>query len=279
MENLRPVVKPAASRLLTRISRYLTKEGIASYLVGGFVRDTLLGRDTDDIDIALDADALAAAPGVAAALGGKYVTLDAANGVGRVVLPGMEWHIDFTTLQGSIDQDLARRDFTIDAMAWELNKNLDIGNLIDPFHGRDDLQRHIIKAVSPAVFEADAVRLLRAVRLAAELDFAIDGATESLIRRHHGLIADVPGERVREELLRLLALPGAGTRLAYLDALGLLTALVPELGAVPRRRPARDACLGRFRAFASERRRRRVPFKGVDLATCRPGNSGLRPVV
>jgi poly(A) polymerase len=73
------------------------------------------------------------------------------------------------------------------------------------------------------------VRLLRAVRLAAELGFTIDSATESLIRRDSGRIADIPGERVRQELLRLLVLPGAGPRLAYLDELGLLTALIPEL--------------------------------------------------
>ena len=233
MEDLKPVVKPDTSRLLTKISRYLAKEGVTSYLVGGFVRDTLLRRDTDDIDIAIDADALAIAPGVAAAFGGKSISLDEENGVGRVVLPEMKWQIDFTTLQGDIKQDLSRRDFTIDAMARELNKNLitvfDIENLIDPFNGRDDLRRGIVRAVSDTIFEADAVRLIRAVRIAAELGFSIDSSTEALIRQHHRLIADVPGERVREELLRLLALAGAGQRLAYLDELGLLTALIPEL--------------------------------------------------
>jgi poly(A) polymerase len=227
------IVKPAASRLLARISRHLAEERITAYLVGGFVRDTLLGRDTDDIDITVNADALATASRLAVALGGKYVTLDEENGVARVVLPEKKWHIDFTALQGDIGQDLARRDFTIDAMALELNKNtaaaLDTGNLIDPFNGRDDLRRGTIRAVSPTVFVADAVRLLRAVRLAAELGFNIDSDTETLIRRHHDLIANVPGERVREELLRLLALPGAGLRLTYLDKLGLLTTLIPEL--------------------------------------------------
>jgi poly(A) polymerase len=229
------IIKPAASRLLARINRHLAEEGTTAYLVGGFVRDTLLGRATDDIDIAVDADALSTASGLAAFLGGKCVPLDEENGVARVVLPETKQHIDLTALQGDIGQDLARRDFTIDAMALELNKNtaagLDTGNLIDPFHGRDDLRRGIIRAVGPAVFVSDAVRLLRAVRLAAELGFNIDSDTEALIRRDHGLIADVPGERVREELLRLLSLPGAGPRLAYLDELGLLTALIPELAA------------------------------------------------
>jgi len=224
-----PSVKPDASRLLARISRFLDKDGVTSYIVGGFVRDTLLGRDTGDIDIAVGADALATASDAAVALDGKYVALDTENGVGRVVLPGTPWQIDFSALQGDIIEDLGWRDFTIDAMAWDLTKDISDANLIDPFHGRDDLWRGTIRAVIEGVFESDAVRLLRAVRLAAELGFNIDAATESLIRRDHEFIAAVPGERSREELLRLLALPGAGKRLAYLGELGLLTALIPEL--------------------------------------------------
>lgn len=224
-----PSVKPDASRLLARISRFLDKKGVNSYIVGGFVRDTLLGRETGDIDIAVEADALATASDAAAALNGKYVPLDAENGVGRVVLPGTPWQIDFSALQGDIRQDLGRRDFTIDAMAWELNKAFNEANLIDPFHGREDLERRTVRAISDGVFESDAVRLLRAVRLAAELGFDIEETTESLIRRDHNLVVKVPGERSREELLHLLALPGAGRRLAYLDEMGLLTGLIPEL--------------------------------------------------
>jgi len=233
MEEFNIAVKSVTARLLTKISRFLTKEGIQAYLVGGFVRDVLLGRETADIDIAIGASALETAPGVAAALGGKYVSLDEENGVGRVVMPDGKWQIDFTTLQGDIDRDLHRRDFTINALAIELNKgtanSFDNKNLIDPCNGRVDLNRGTVRAVSDTVFEDDSVRLIRAVRIAAELGFSIDSFTETLIRQQSRLIADVPGERVREELLRLLALPGAGKRLAYLDELGLLTALIPEL--------------------------------------------------
>jgi poly(A) polymerase len=229
MEDIILVVKPDASRLLRRINRYLDKEGVKSYLVGGFIRDMLLGRDTNDIDIAVEAEALTTASGAAAALGGKYVPLDEENGVGRVVLPGTKWQIDFTTIQGDIMQDLSRRDFSIDAMALEINKPFNVTNLLDPFHGRDDLRLGIIRAIDDKVFKSDAVRLLRAVRLAAELGFTIESKTESFIHRDHELITSVPGERVREELLRLLAIAGAGPRLTYLDELGLLTALIPEL--------------------------------------------------
>ena len=124
-DNVKPVIEPDASRLLTEISRFLAAKDIAAFIVGGFVRDMLLGRATDDIDIAVAADALEIAREVAAALNGSYVALDDVNRVGRVVLPDKKWQVDFTTLQGDIRQDLSRRDFTIDAMAIELEKSLD----------------------------------------------------------------------------------------------------------------------------------------------------------
>jgi poly(A) polymerase len=226
-------IKSDTSRILNKISKFLAGKDIPSFLVGGFIRDTLLGRDTDDIDIAVDADALEVASQVADAFDGKFVPLDDINLTGRVILPGEKYRIDFTTLQGGIREDLARRDFTIDAMAIELGEDiaarLEIKSLVDPFNGKNDLRRKLIRAVSETVFREDAVRLLRGVRLAAELDFRIDDATEKLISRDSPLITGVAGERVREELLRLLALPGAGQHLFYLDKLGLLTALIPEL--------------------------------------------------
>jgi poly(A) polymerase len=233
MEELKMAVKPGAARLLNKISRFLVKEGIPGFLVGGFVRDMMLGRATADIDIALGASVLEVGPRIAAALGGKFIPLDEENGVGRVVLPHGKWQIDFATFQDDIRQDLARRDFTINAMAIKLDINaassLGTENMIDPFHGQGDLQRSIVRAVSDTAFEADAVRLIRAIRIAAELGFSIDGHTEELIHRQCQLINGVPGERVREELLKMLALPGAAKRLAYLDELGLLTAIIPEL--------------------------------------------------
>jgi poly(A) polymerase len=239
---LKLVMTPEASRLLTEISRILAAQDIQSYLVGGFVRDMMLGRATADIDMAVAAAAPEAASKVAIALGGRYVLLDEESGVGRVVLPddkseleGNKWEIDFATLQGDITADLARRDFTIDAMAIKLDNTLemalDADKIIDPFHGREDLEKDIVRMVSETCFQADAVRLIRAVRLAAELDFIIDDNTSRLINVDSHLITSVAGERVREELLRLLALPGASRWLGYLDDTGLLTTLIPELEA------------------------------------------------
>ncbi len=222
-----------ALSLLTEVSHFLTEQGIESYIVGGFVRDVLLERDTADIDIAVAGDALDIASKVAGNLGGKYVLLDKVNRVGRVVLGDKrQWEIDFSTFEGSIEQDLGRRDFTIDAMAVDLSQlgkeNTEI-QLIDPFGGWDDLHQGVIRAVAETAFTSDAVRLLRAVRLTAELGFSINEETEALIRCYAHLISGVAGERVREELLRLLAVPRAGQILSYVDELGLLTALIPEL--------------------------------------------------
>jgi poly(A) polymerase len=102
-------------------------------------------------------------------------------------------------------------------------------SLIDPFGGRGDLQNGIIRAVAETAFKSDAARLLRAVRLAAELGFSLESQTEALIRQNCHLIADVAGERVREELLRLLVVPHPEIFLPYLDDLGLVTAIIPEL--------------------------------------------------
>jgi len=233
------LLKSRVWSLLTKVSNFLAEQDIEAYVVGGLVRDVLLGRDTADIDLAVASDALEVAPKVAIALGGKYVLLDGVNRVGRVVLVDKgapstkaQWEIDFSTFRGSIEQDLARRDFTIDAMAIDLSqlgKDLSEVQLIDPFSGWGDLHRGVVRAVAETAFESDAARLLRAVRLAAELGFSIDKKTEALIRHYSYLIASVAGERVREELLRFLAVSGTGQFLTYLDKLGLLMALFPEL--------------------------------------------------
>lgn len=238
-KNLKPSIEPSASLLLTKLSNFLAEQNIQSYVVGGFVRDVLLGRDMADIDIAVAADALEIAPKVAAALGGKYVLLNRISRMGRVILVNKgtpstkgQWKLDFSTVKGAIEQDLARRDFTIDAMAIDLSqlgKDYTDVPLIDPFNGWDDLHQGVIRTVAETAFESDAARLLRAVRLAAELDFSINKETEALIQRYSYLIAGVAGERVREELLRLLAIPQTRQLLPYLDKLGLITAMIPEL--------------------------------------------------
>jgi poly(A) polymerase len=253
------------SATLAKVSHLLAIQKKQGYIVGGFIRDWLLERKTNDIDIAVSSTDLTIARQVAEEIGGKFVLLDDVNNVARVVviedeqprgtsqnqeLRGAEWHFDFSPFTGDIESDLARRDFTINAMALELSQFVAASTaakmssrksasflteeqsplkLIDPFCGKEDLKDKTVRGVSEQIFEADAARLLRAVRLAAELDFTIEPKTESLIRRYSQAITEVPGERVREELLRLLAVPQASYYLRYLDTLGLLFALLPEL--------------------------------------------------
>jgi len=223
--------------LLTRVEKFLASYNIRAYIVGGFLRDTLLCRQTDDIDIALEADALTVAPDLAVHLGGKFVPLDKLNGVGRIILPQpncaeRQWQLDLSTIEGGIVKDLGRRDFTIDSMAINIDdiiKNTEVYPVIDPFNGVNDLQHKKIRATGESVFEDDALRLLRGARLAAELGFKIIPGTEALIRQNSNLIATVAGERLREELLRLLALSNSGRFILYLDKLGLIQSLMPEL--------------------------------------------------
>jgi poly(A) polymerase len=233
------LVKNELASLFTGLNEYLAREGTGAFIVGGYIRDALLGRETADIDIAVAGDSLEIASRLADALGGKYVPLDEINRIGRIVLPGKETPfaaeqrvIDFSQFSGAIETDLTRRDFTIDAMAVPL-KPLAEGDsnirIIDPAGGLDDLSAGIIRVVSPTALPTDPVRLLRGVRLAYELGFSIDAGTEAMMKQHASRVAEVAGERVREELLRLLGLPRTEELLFHLDRLGLLTAMIPEL--------------------------------------------------
>ena len=229
-----------AAPLLARVRNLLNESGVRGYLVGGFIRDSFLEKKTRDIDIAVVGDALEVARGMADSLNGKYVLLDESAGVARVVLStdgedtSRHWYLDFSTVRGDIEADLERRDFTIDAMAVDLNdlESDDPAALIDPFGGAQDLKKHSLRAVRPNIFKDDPVRLVRAVRLAAEYGFAIEARTEASLVEDGGLIRRVAGERVREELCRTLAVRNAASFLGYLDRLGLLTAIISELEAM-----------------------------------------------
>ena len=168
--------------LLTKVASVLTQHNCPAYVVGGFVRDWLLNRQTADVDIAVCGDALSMAQEVAEAVDGRYVLLDEANGVARVVVADEQMrHLDFSSFLDAIQNDLARRDFTIDAMAVELQGLISgSAQLIDPFSGESDLKKRLVRAVSRRVFMEDGARLLRSVRLAAELGFKIERAASPL---------------------------------------------------------------------------------------------------
>jgi hypothetical protein len=192
-----------------------------AYVVGGAVRDELLGREVIDIDVACP-DPEAAARTYAEAAGGALFPLSERHGAWRVAFRSGRT-VDFTPLRDGIESDLATRDFTINAIAVRV----DGGDPIDPHEGRRDLEARVLRAVSPTIFEDDPVRLLRAVRLEDELGFRLDDETADRVRAHAELVNRPAGERILAELERLST---TGFRRAEeLGVLGLLGGSIEHL--------------------------------------------------
>jgi hypothetical protein len=188
--------------------------GDVAYVVGGAVRDRLLGRPIVDVDVACH-DPEAAARRYRERTGGAVFPLSERHGAWRVAF-GNGRTIDFTPLRGSLEDDLRTRDFTLNAIAAPVAG----GEAVDPLGGIPDLEARTLRAVSPDVFEDDPLRLLRAVRLEDELGLRLDEATEALVRRHAELAARPAGERILAELERL-----SSGGLQRADELGLLAPL------------------------------------------------------
>jgi tRNA nucleotidyltransferase/poly(A) polymerase len=182
--------------------RELARELLAgeeAWIVGGAVRDELLGRPVLDLDVATR-EPERAARAYALRCGGALFPLSDRHGAWRVALEDGRT-LDFTPLPHGIDADLLSRDFTINAIAVPLPG----GDTYDPCGGREDLELRSIRAVTDSVFEDDPLRLLRAVRLEDELGFRIAPLTEELIRTHAALADRPSGERILAELTRLTA--------------------------------------------------------------------------
>lgn len=188
--------------------------GVEAYVVGGAVRDELLGRQIVDVDVATP-DPEVAARIYAGLSKGALVPLSERHGAWRVAFKDGST-VDFTPLAGTIEDDLRTRDFTINAIAQPVAG----GGYVDPLGGRADLEGRALRAVTDTVFEDDPLRLLRAVRLEDELGFALDEPTETLVRRHAGLVAEPAGERIVGELERL-----SPAGFARAEELGLLRPL------------------------------------------------------
>jgi poly(A) polymerase len=204
-------------------------EGREAWLVGGAVRDRLLGRETEDFDLALDGDPRGAARAIARSTSGAAFRLSGAFGAWRVVGPGQSWHVDLVPLRGGdIAADLAARDFTINAMAEPLAG----GDVLDPHGGRADLDARRVRMVSEAALAEDPLRTLRAVRLATELGLDIEPATRAAAAAHAPAIDRVAPERVFGELKRVVTDARAREGLAMMEELGLTHAVLPELAAL-----------------------------------------------
>jgi len=197
--------------------RELARELLAgeeAWVVGGAVRDELLGRELVDLDIAVR-EPQAAARAYAKRSGGAPFSLSDRHGAWRVAFPDGRT-VDFTPLPGTIEEDLTTRDFTINAIAVPLAG----GDPVDPFAGRTDLDAKLIRFVAPTVFADDPLRLMRAVRIEDELGFRLEAETERLVREHAALVTQPARERTLAELVRLSV---DGYRRA--DELGLLAPL------------------------------------------------------
>jgi poly(A) polymerase len=199
-------------------------EGV--WVVGGAVRDAALGREILDLDLAVAGDPGAVARAIGRGLAEHAFELSAEFGTWRVVSPGRRWQIDVTTLRGeTIEADLAERDFTIGAVAVPLAG----GELLDPHAGLADLGARRLRAVGEESFLADPLRLLRAARLAAELDLELDERTVALAKTSADRAAEPAGERQLAELRQLVGGPDPLRGVSLLGDLGITPVVLPEL--------------------------------------------------
>ena len=216
--------------------------GHAAYVVGGSVRDALLGRPAQDWDLATDARPdrlLAVFPG--AVYENQFGTVAVREGQATHEVTTFRTDHDYADFRrphrvefgDDIRLDLARRDFTINAIAWGHVADASASALVDPFGGIADIDGRLLRAVGDpgARFGEDALRMVRAIRLAAVLDFSLEPATLAAIRDNAGLAAHVSGERVSAELEKLLAAARPSTGFRLMAETGVLHVLLPELDA------------------------------------------------
>ncbi len=229
--------------ILTEVARFGEEQGAGIYLVGGSLRNLLLGERCVDWDLVTDGEAHKLARLLADRLDGFYARLH--EKASRVVIrssdAGEDLILDIAPLHGeTLAEDLRARDFTLNAMgaplATVLERLANSGSLqgvdfpfIDPLHGAADLHKRLLRAVDAEVFRHDPLRMLRALRQARRYTLTIAPETEDLIKRDASLLTRVATERIHEELYAILAMPDALTALHRLDAYGLLTILFPEL--------------------------------------------------
>lgn len=232
-ENEQPL---ALSPLLTELRPLFAGHEMPVHLVGGAVRDALLGLESGDLDFAVPERAIALAFAVGDALSLPAYVLDRERDTARVVVPATAGRakttLDFARYRAAgLEGDLRARDFTINAMALPAGA-IDAGAIVDPLDGRADLQAEIVRLASPTALQDDAVRTLRAVRMAVRFGFDLAPGTEDAIATAVPGLADISAERVRDELIKLFSSPAPGRALRLLRGTGLLGAVLPEIAAL-----------------------------------------------
>lgn len=210
------------------------------HVAGGAVKDRLLGMPVADVDIVIPPGEEGIAARFAEWTGAARVAFrqdEPERSTERVLVQAADGLLcfDFTRQRGSsIEEDLAERDFTVTAMALPLDAFVgeDFSRLVDPLGGRPDLRDRMIRAVSDGSFRRDPLRLLRAFRLTAELGFTIEPSTLERVRRDRALLAGSAGERVRDEVFRILETSPCHPVIEAMDRIGLLEAVFPGLSAM-----------------------------------------------
>jgi len=196
-----------------------------AYIIGGSIRDLLLDREPTDYDIAVTGNPKKNAEKIAKNISGHLVEM---GKPGQMIIRVISNNniFDITSLNGSfIEDDLKKRDFTINAMAYDLAS----GEIIDCLGGLGDLVDKKIRMISADVFKKDPIRLIRAYRIGACLNFQIEPRTASVISAYAKLIENSAGERIRSEIFKLLSTSKSYLYLSQMDNAGLLTAIFPDL--------------------------------------------------
>jgi poly(A) polymerase len=224
--------------LLRSILKIAKDKKVKLYLVGGVLRDIILKRQKDnlDLDFCLKKGAINFAREVARKLGAGFVVLDESHGCGRVVkkMKDKIYTLDFSDFRGkTLEDDLLHRDFSINSMAVELEdfcKSRDLDKvLIDPHGGRNDLRSRIILSINKTGFDEDPLRILRAFSLAALFDLGIAKETLRQVDSKKDKLKRVSAERIRDEIFKILSGQKSFELLTQLDKHGILDLIIPEI--------------------------------------------------
>jgi poly(A) polymerase len=230
------------SKIFHIVAEQAALKKVKAYVIGGYVRDFYLNRPNTDIDIVVEGNGMEVASAVGSVLKAR-VTLFKKFGTAMLRYKGHE--IEFVGARkesyrsdsrkpivenGTLEDDQKRRDFTINAMALSLAQE-NYGTLTDPFNGMEDLKRKIIRTpLDPnTTFSDDPLRMLRAIRFAAQLDFSIDSDSFASIRRNATRIHIVSQERITVELQKIMATPKPSKGFVLLEKSGLLSLLLPQI--------------------------------------------------
>ena len=247
-EELATILDQAVFRLISEAADRL---GLECYVVGGYVRDIFLERPSNDIDVVVVGSGIALAEELKRILGRKaHLSVFKNFGTAQVKFrqKGVEYEVEFVGARkesyshdsrkpvvedGTLEDDQNRRDFTINAMAICLNKER-FGELVDPFNGLADLEDGIIATpLEPEVtFSDDPLRMMRCIRFATQLNFHIEEETFDALQRMADRIKIVSGERIKDELNKIILAPHPSIGFEYLQRSGLLMLVLPELAAL-----------------------------------------------